>query len=506
MCFVVGEMSDSPAVELRKVSKVFPGGVKAVDDVTLQIPVGGIVALLGPSGGGKTTTLRLINRLEEATAGEVLVRGRDVRGQRPESLRRSIGYVVQEGGLFPHLNVSANVATVPRLLGWPRARVRRRVGGSAGNDGPARGPVRTADAGGAVGRPAAAGRRRPGAGRRPRPPPDGRAFRALDPGTRETIQDEFLRLHARLRKTVVLVTHDIAEAGRLAEQIVLIDGGRVVQRGTLRDLLLRPADERVRAFLGRRRQELALEVLRVRHVLPDLPRRLWPTTPLRLSADLPFGRALASPWRTGATPRWSWTACRPTRSPPRALQARILDDLKAAGSRRVSPARNEHDARGQADVCRRLFDELGNAWTRSQDTFWPQTLVFLSLTLRALGLALLAGLPLGVLLTRLRRVAGPVIAVLALVQTVPSLVLLGLLIPLLGIGQAPALFAAVVYSLFPVVLNTYVGITQVSPAVRDAARGMGMTPGQILWNVEAAAGVPRHSGRRPHRRRLRQRR
>ena len=84
MCFVVGEMSDSPAVELRQVSKVFPGGVKAVDDVTLQIPVGGIIALLGPSGGGKTTTLRLINRLEDATTGEVLVRGQDVRGQRPE--------------------------------------------------------------------------------------------------------------------------------------------------------------------------------------------------------------------------------------------------------------------------------------------------------------------------------------------------------------------------------------------------------------------------------------
>ena len=137
-----------------------------------------------------------------------------------------------------------------------------------------------------------------------------------------------------------------------------------------------------------------------------------------------------------------------------------------------------------------FFDELGNAWTRSQDTFWPQTLVFLSLTLRALGLALLAGLPLGVLLTRLRRIAGPVTAVLALVQTVPSLVLLGLLIPILGIGQAPALFAAVVYSLFPVVLNTYVGVTQVSPSVRDAARGMGMTAGQILWNVEAPLAFP----------------
>ena len=283
-------------------SKVFPGGVKAVDEVTLQIPVGDIIALLGPSGGGKTTTLRLINRLEDATAGEVLVRGRDVRGQRPESLRRSIGYVVQEGGLFPHLDVSANVATVPRLLGWPRARVRQRVAEVLEMVGLPEGQFgrRTpAELSGGQ-------RQRVGVARALAADPDlllmDEPFGALDPGTRETIQDEFLRLHARLRKTVVLVTHDIAEAGRLAEQIVLIDGGRVIQRGTLRDLLLRPADERARTFLGRRRQELALEVLRVRHVLQDLPAAPLSEDPLCLSAELPFGRALVA-LADGATPR-----------------------------------------------------------------------------------------------------------------------------------------------------------------------------------------------------------
>src|SRR6516225_5624394 len=99
-------MTDSLAVELRNVSKVHAGGIKAVDGVTLQVPPGRIVALLGPSGSGKTTTLRLINRLEEASGGKVLVRGKDVRAQRPELLRRSIGYVIQEGGLFPHLSVA----------------------------------------------------------------------------------------------------------------------------------------------------------------------------------------------------------------------------------------------------------------------------------------------------------------------------------------------------------------------------------------------------------------
>src|SRR5207237_5532190 len=105
-------------------------------------------------------------------------------------------------------------------------------------------------------------------------------------------------------------------------------------------------------------------------------------------------------------------------------------------------------------------------------------------------LALLVGIPTGIALTRLARLAGPVIAVLAVVQTVPSLVLLGLFLPLLGIGQRPALFAAVVYSLFPIVMNTYVGITQVPAAVRDAARGMGMTGRQILWHVELPLAFP----------------
>jgi len=138
-----------------------------------------------------------------------------------------------------------------------------------------------------------------------------------------------------------------------------------------------------------------------------------------------------------------------------------------------------------------FIDDLAKAWERSQDTFWPQTVLFLSLTLRALGLALLVGIPLGIFLTRRsRRLVDPVIAALGLVQTVHSLVLLGLLMPFLGIGQAPVLFAAVVYSLAPIVQNTYVGITQVAPSVRDAARGMGMTDGQILRHVELPLAFP----------------
>src|SRR4051812_22434522 len=137
-----------------------------------------------------------------------------------------------------------------------------------------------------------------------------------------------------------------------------------------------------------------------------------------------------------------------------------------------------------------FFTELASAWERSHDGFWHQVGLSVALTLRAVGLALLLGMPAGLMLTRLPRIADPVIAGLATLQTIPSLVLLALMIPVLGIGQPAALFAAVVYSLFPIVLNTYVGISQVSPAVRDAARGMGMTDRQLLWRVELPLGLP----------------
>jgi osmoprotectant transport system ATP-binding protein len=263
-------MADTPAVELKHVTKVFPGGVQAVDDVSVSITAGRTVALLGTSGCGKTTTLRLINRLEEATAGQVLVRGQDVRQQPPALLRRSIGYVIQEGGLFPHLNISANVATVPRLLGWPRPRIQARVGEVLEMVGlPERQFGRRMPSELSGGQ-----RQRVGVARALAADPDillmDEPFGALDPGTREALQDEFLRLNARLHKTVVMVTHDIAEAGKLADDIVLMDRGRIIQEGTLGDLLVHPANDRVRAFLGNNGQRLALDALGLEHILGQL--------------------------------------------------------------------------------------------------------------------------------------------------------------------------------------------------------------------------------------------
>ena len=257
-------------VALRSVSKIFGGQVKAVDEVNLQIHAGQTVALLGPSGCGKTTTLRLINRLTEPDSGTVLVRGHPVREQREETLRRSIGYVIQEGGLFPHLSVADNVATVPRLLRWPADQIRRRVTevldlvSLAPEDFSRRRPSELS--GGQ--------RQRVGVARALASDPDlllmDEPFAAIDPVTRESLHEEFLSLQGRLKKTVVIVTHDMNEAGKLANRIVLMDQGRIAQQGTLRDMLFRPANEFVSSFFGPHRQQMLLETLRLDDLLDEV--------------------------------------------------------------------------------------------------------------------------------------------------------------------------------------------------------------------------------------------
>jgi osmoprotectant transport system ATP-binding protein len=250
-------MNDVPAVELRAVNKVYPGGSRAVADVTLAIPAGKIVALLGPSGCGKTTTLRLINRLEEATAGTVLVRGQDVRGQRPELLRRSIGYVIQEGGLLPHRDVAANVATVPRLLGWQRERIAARVTEVLELVG-----LPQAEYGRRMPAELSGGQRqRVGVARALAADPDlllmDEPFGALDAQTRQIMGAELLRIWERDRKTILFVTHDIDESIYLADRVVVMSAnpGRVLE--VLPISLPRPRDFEARnspAFLDYRRR------------------------------------------------------------------------------------------------------------------------------------------------------------------------------------------------------------------------------------------------------------
>jgi osmoprotectant transport system ATP-binding protein len=235
----------------------------AVDRLSLTVPAGEICVLVGPSGGGKTTALKLVNRLIELTSGDIRIDGRSIREQNLVQLRRGIGYVIQQIGLFPHMTVEANIGTVPRLYGRPRSWIRTRsqellelVG--LDQSYAKRYPVQLSG-----GERQRVGLARALAGNPPLMLMD-EPFGAIDPIVRSRLQDEFLRLQDEVRKTVLFVTHDIDEAIKLGDRIAVIrTGGRLAQYDTPMAILERPADDFVAEFVGADRalKALALHTL-----------------------------------------------------------------------------------------------------------------------------------------------------------------------------------------------------------------------------------------------------
>jgi osmoprotectant transport system ATP-binding protein len=255
-------------IELRNLTKHYPGSHEpAVDNVNMHIPAGEIVMFVGPSGCGKTTTMRMINRLVEPSSGEILLDGRDVRKLDGNELRRHIGYVIQQIGLFPHMSIADNIALVPRMLKWPSRKVSARVeemldlvgldpgqfakryprqlsGGQQQRVGVARAlaadpPVMLMD----------------------------EPFGATDPITREHLQNEFLRLQQQIRKTIVFVTHDFDEAVKLGDRIaVLRNKSQIAQYDTPAEILRAPADDFVAGFVGSGAALKRLNLVQVRDI------------------------------------------------------------------------------------------------------------------------------------------------------------------------------------------------------------------------------------------------
>jgi osmoprotectant transport system ATP-binding protein len=262
-------------VEFDKVTKRYAGGrgePAAVQELSMRIPGGEICALVGPSGCGKTTTLKMVNRLVEPSSGRILVDGQDVGRRNAVELRRDIGYVIQQTGLFPHRTVGDNVATVPRLVGWDKARTRARVDELielVGLD-PAkyrdRYPVQLS--GGE--------RQRIGVARAIAADPPvllmDEPFGAVDPITRERLQNEFLRLQRQLATTILFVTHDIDEAIKMGDRVAVFKpGGRLAQFDTAETVLESPADDFVARFVGADRGLKRLSLSRVKDVPLERP-------------------------------------------------------------------------------------------------------------------------------------------------------------------------------------------------------------------------------------------
>lgn len=238
-------------IKFDHVSKIFPDGTKAVDDVSFEIYEGECVTFVGPSGCGKTTTVKLLNRLVEPTEGSIYLDGEDTSKVDVIALRRNIGYVIQEVGLFPHMTVAQNISLVPKLIGWkPEERKKRTEellnligldpksfseryphqlsGGQRQRVGVARGlaadpPVILMD----------------------------EPFGALDPITRAQLQEEFIRLRSRLKKTILFVTHDMEEAIKLGDRIAIMRNGKIIQFDTPKKVLREPADNFVKNLIGK---------------------------------------------------------------------------------------------------------------------------------------------------------------------------------------------------------------------------------------------------------------
>ncbi len=265
-------MSAAAQITFRNVSKRYPGrATTAVTDLSLTIEPGEICVLVGPSGGGKTTAMKMVNRLVDFDEGDVLIDGTSVRQLDATTLRRRIGYVIQQVGLFPHMTVGGNVATVPRLLGWEKQRIEERVTELLDLVGLDAADVKRYPAQLSGGQ-----RQRVGLARAMAADPAvmlmDEPFGALDPITRDRLQTEFLRLQALVRKTVIFVTHDIDEAIRIGDRVAILrQGGVLAQYDTPDAVLAQPADEFVARFVGADRALKRLSLRRLRDVELDPP-------------------------------------------------------------------------------------------------------------------------------------------------------------------------------------------------------------------------------------------
>lgn len=256
-------------IKVQQLSKHF-GKVKAVDDISFEVAEQETLVLLGTSGCGKTTTLKMLNRLIEPTKGQIFINDEDILAQSPEQLRRGIGYVLQNTGLFPHYSIAENIAVVPKLMKWDDARIKSRMhelleklhlSNSLLSSYPAQ------LSGGQ--------QQRVGLARALMADPPlllmDEPFGALDNVTRTNIQQEFKNLDELKRKTIVMVTHDVQEAFELGNRICLMDKGRIIQIGTPAELLFNPANDFVKDFLQGQRLQLELKAITLDHLWQFLP-------------------------------------------------------------------------------------------------------------------------------------------------------------------------------------------------------------------------------------------
>ena len=442
-------------ISLRSVTKRFAGATSdAVHELSLDVFEGEVVVLVGPSGCGKTTTMRMINRLIEPTSGQVVVEGTDVLKRDPVELRRGIGYVIQTVGLMPHRTVAQNIATVPDLLGWEQARTRERVDEMAAlleldPELLARYPSELS--GGQ--------RQRAGVARALAADPPvmlmDEPFAAVDPVVRSRLQDQFLDIQRRLRKTIVFVTHDIDEAIKMADRIAILNvGGIVEQHAPPEEVLRIPASAFVADFVGEERGLKRLGLIAVRDV---------EVQPGPAPADAPIVG-------DDQTMRQALDVLVDNR-----LRRRRRDGTGRGASRRPHP-RADLERVGAVTM---LAAEPLIRWDWVGDhlsEIGSRLIEHLELTIIAVVIGFAISFPLAVLAHRRRWTYAPVTWAAGILYTIPSLSLFVILIPITGLSATTVAIGLVSYTLLILIRNTTAGLAGVPADVVDSAVGMGSRP------------------------------
>lgn len=533
------------------VTKAYPGQDEpAVDNLNLTIPAGELVAFVGPSGCGKTTSLKMINRLVEPSGGKILINGEDVTKKNPTELRRDIGYVIQGGGLLPHMSVADNIALVPKMKKWDEKKITKRTdelldmvgldpsiyrdryprelsGGQQQRVGVARGlaadpPVVLMD----------------------------EPFGAVDPITRARLQDELVSIQSELGKTIVCVTHDIDEAMKLGHRILIFEpGAKISQYDTPENVLANPANNFVEDFIGSGSALKQLNLHRVSEmeliqppkayigedaadVVGRIPWSSWTTTTAHTSGT---ACARSSAWtpsssRTSTWSRWSVHVprfpmpCRPCSHPPTAAHW-----SPAAASSLACCLMTPSMATFASSMRRRLIVEKFKAlkgenryliigipilvivavvgwliWNANaaHDDIEARTLALnnvlvmtsehLYVVIISAILVILTAVPLGVILTRpaTKSLSPIVVGIANIGQAAPVIGVIVLLAIWLGFGETVAIAGLWFYAFLPVLANVIAGLRGVDSDLVEASRGLSMSPMQVLFKVELPLALP----------------
>ena len=489
-------------IALNDVTKRYPDGTVAVGNLTMEMASGEITVLLGSSGCGKTTTLRMINRLIEPTSGTIELDGRDLGTMPVHELRRGIGYVIQQAGLFPHRTVADNIATVPKLLGWDKERQRKRslelielVGLEQG----------MADR---YPRQLSGGQQqRVGVARALAADPPvllmDEPFGAVDPVRRGALQQEFKRLQRELGKTVVFVTHDVDEAVLLGDRIAIMQRGRPDRPVRPAGRAARPAGERLRGVVHRRhaRAEAAVAALCVggpgHRGGRRRPRRLGPDAPTATG-----GRCAGAP-TSGDGQETPVEARRPEGldARPDRLRGRLPRPRRGArgrgrqagrGGAVLDPDRAPAGAGG--DRRRAAGGALMLRWDWLEPQHRRRARPTCSSTSRSRSRrsrsARVIAFPVGLIAYRWRRSYPPILAITQVLYTIPSLALFVLLINAVGLGTEPVIIGLAIYSLVILVRNLVEGLRGVPPEVTRRRHRDGLQETRRLFAVELPLALP----------------